>query len=95
MDLETAVSDLCACEYPVEFETVLDRCGDTVVEFSNGESTPLSEVVSVVDDYPTAFQTEAELHTFIVSVLPEASVGRKQYDDRAGVSTRSGDTVSF
>ncbi len=56
---------------------------------------PLSEVVSVVDDYPTAFQTEAELHTFIVSVLPEASVGRKQYDDRAGVSTRSGDTVSF
>jgi hypothetical protein len=84
MEMDAAVGELCACEYPVEFETVVDRCGDTVVEFSNGESMPLSEVVSVVDDYPTAFQTEAELHDFVVSILPEASVGRKRYDDPSG-----------
>lgn len=95
MDQETAVNELCDCQYPVEFETVVEECGDTVVEFSNGEAMPLSTVLSVVDDEPEAFRSEAELRNFVVSLLPEASIGRKHYDDRGSVPNRSNDSVSF
>lgn len=95
MDIDTAMNELCDCQYPVEFGTVVDQCGDTVVEFSNGEAMPLSEVVTVVDDQPVAFRSEAELRNFVVSLLPEASIGRKNYDDRGSVPTQSNDAVSF
>lgn len=92
MDVETALTDVCDRQYPVSFDTVVEECDEAVVEFANGETMPLAEILDVVDDEPDAFRSEADLEKFVTSLLPEAAVGRKGYDDRGSAATESDDT---
>ena len=94
MDVETALTDVCDHQYPVTFDTVVEECDDGVVEFANGESMPVADILDVVDDEPDAFRSEAELEKFVTSLLPEDAVGRKGYDDRGSAASES-DATSF
>lgn len=92
MDVETAMTDVCDRQYPVAYDTVVEECDEGVVEFANGETMPLTEILEVVDDEPDAFRSEAELEKFVTSLLPEDAVGRKGYDDRGSAATESDET---
>ena len=92
MDVETAITDVCDHQYPVAYETVVEECDEGVVEFANGETMPLAEILEVVDDEPDAFRSEAELEKFVTSLLPEDAVGRKGYDDRGSAAAESDET---
>ncbi|MES3161135.1 MAG: hypothetical protein PPP55_06145 [Halorubrum sp.] len=92
MDVETALTNVCDQQYPVAFSTVVEECGEAVVEFPNGETTPLVEVLELVEDEPEVFHSEAELEKFVTSLLPEDAVGRQGYDDRGRVATESDET---
>ena len=92
MDVEAAMTDVCDHQYPVAYDTVVEECDEGVVEFANGETMPLPEILDVVDDEPDAFRSEAELEEFVTSLLPEDAVGRKGYDDRGSAATESDET---
>jgi hypothetical protein len=92
MDVETAMTDVCDHQYPVAYETVVEECDEGVVEFANGETMPLPEILAVVDDEPERFRSETELEAFVTSLLPEDAVGRKGYDDRGSAAAESDDT---
>lgn len=86
------MTDVCDRQYPVAYDTVVEDCDESVVEFANGETMPLTEILEVVDDEPDAFRSEAELEKFVTSLLPEDAVGRKGYDDRGSAATESDET---
>jgi hypothetical protein len=93
MDVETALNDVCDHQYPVAFDTVVEECDEAAVEFANGETMALAEILDVVDDEPEAFRSADELEEFVTSLLPEDAVGRKGYDDRGSVATEADETA--
>lgn len=86
------MNDVCDREYPVAFDTVVEECDEAHVEFANGETMALAEILDVVDDEPEAFRSADELEEFVTSLLPEDAVGRKGYDDRGSVATEADET---
>lgn len=83
-ELSKALENVCSCEYPAKIETIRDQCYDEEVELRNGSKTTLGEILDTVEEPPEEFDSEIQLHNFLMSLAPEESIGRKYYDDRGG-----------
>lgn len=83
-ELNKALENVCNCEYPAKIEKIRDQCDDEKVELRDGTTTTLGKILSTVDNPPERFDSELQLHNFLMSLAPEESIGRKYYDDRGG-----------
>lgn len=94
-DLKEKLSELCDCEYPATIQDVMDKCDNLDVLLPDGEEINLGDVVDKIDNPPERFKSEDELYNFVMSLAPNGSVGRKEYDDRNGALLSDEDQVSL
>jgi hypothetical protein len=93
-ELKRAVDELCACEYPASIDDIKDDCENVTVEFQDGSTTTLGEMLEVLEDPPETFESSDDLRSTLMSLAPRGSVGRANYDDR-GATHNSREQQSF
>lgn len=71
-----------ACDFPAEATTVDEVLGSVELTAPTGDSVTVREILPREG---TTYHSAAELNTTIVGNLTDAFIGRKYYDDRAGV----------
>ncbi|MFB6252695.1 MAG: hypothetical protein ABEI27_13615 [Halobellus sp.] len=81
-DIDEALTELCECEYPASIENIEDRCDSVTIELQDGSETTLGNMLDLLDDPPETFDSSDELYNTLISLAPEGSVGRVNYDDR-------------
>ena len=82
MKLTRALDELCDCEYPASIEDIETRCENVRIELQDGSETTLGEMLDLLDDPPDTFESSDDLYNTLMSLAPEGSVGRANYDDR-------------
>ena len=86
-NLKQALNELCDCEYPASIDDIEDSCEDVTVEFQDGSETTLGEMLDLLDDPPETFDSGDDLYSTLLSLAPQGSVGRVNYDDRGSTSS--------
>jgi len=81
-NLEEALTELCDCEYPTSIDDIANRCENVTIEFQDGSETTLGEMLDLLDDPPDTFESSDDLYYTLMSLAPQGSVGRANYDDR-------------
>ena len=87
VDLTQALNEVCDCEYPASIDEVKNSCDGVTVEFQDGSETTLGEMLGLLDDPPETFESSDDLHSTLLSLAPQGSVGRAHYDDRGTTSS--------
>jgi hypothetical protein len=82
MNLTQALDELCDCEYPASIEDIKNRCENVTIELQDGSETTPGEMLDLLDDPPETFESSDDLHNTLMSLAPQGSVGRANYDDR-------------
>jgi len=65
-ELKRAVDELCACEYPASIDDVKDDCENVTVEFQDGSTTTLGEMLEVLEDPPETFESSDDLRSTLM-----------------------------
>lgn len=94
MYLDQAIDEACDCEFPVQCDELLDRCGDMEVQTPNGGSQTLRQIMDVCNESPNEFSTQREFRHHIYNFVSEEYIGRENYDDR-GHTFDSEPEISF
>ena len=81
-DLEEALTELCDCEHPASIDDIANRCENVTIELQDGSETTLGEMLDLLDDPPDTFESSDDLYHTLMSLAPQGSVGRANYDDR-------------
>ncbi|ESS10367.1 MAG: hypothetical protein A07HR60_02382 [uncultured archaeon A07HR60] len=87
MKLTRALDELCDCEYPASIEDIETRCENVRIELQDGSETTLGEMLDLLDDPPDTFESSDDLYNTLMSLAPQGSVGRANYDDRGTTRT--------
>ncbi len=87
MELTRALNELCDCEYPASIEDIETRCENVKIELQDGSETTLGEMLDLLDDPPDTFNSSDDLYNTLMSLAPQGSVGRANYDDRGTTHT--------
>ncbi|MFC7019412.1 MULTISPECIES: hypothetical protein [Haloarcula] len=70
-------------EFPADRTTVVGQLGEVELVTPAGESTTVSDVLHRTDE--SSYVSPNDLYASLMGNLEDGFVGRKYYDDRAGV----------
>ena len=84
-------------DFPADRSAVVEQLGDVELGTPAGESTTVAEVLHRTDE--SSYASPDDLYASLVGNLEDGFVGRKYYDDRAGIEAGvdevRGENVSF
>jgi hypothetical protein len=86
-----------AFDFPADRTTVVEQLGEVELATPAGESTTVGAVLHRTDE--SSYASPDDLYASLVGNLEDGFVGRKYYDDRAGIEPGvdevRGENVSF
>ena len=72
-----------AVEFPVDHDALIEQLGEVELTAPTGDSATIGEILETSGD--PAYDSAEVLYATIVGNLDDTFIGRKFYDDRAGV----------
>jgi hypothetical protein len=74
------------CNFPIDQETLVQQVGDTELDALEAQATEAETVATVLSrTEESTYQTADDAYHAIIGTVNDAYIGRKHYDDRAGV----------
>ncbi|QKY19216.1 hypothetical protein B4589_002060 [Halolamina sp. CBA1230] len=75
------------CSFPMDQEAVVETVGNVAIESMNGDESDIETVLARSSE--TTYSSVEQLHNALMANLGDEHIGRKYYDDRSSVTTRS------
>lgn len=79
------IQELCEREFdfPIEDDALIDEFGERELTPPTGEPTTVAAVLDTANEQ--TYHSSEDIYLAVLGNLDESFVGRKSYDDRAGV----------
>lgn len=74
-----------AFDFPADRETVVTQLGEVELSTPEGDVVTLGDILNRTDE--PEYHSPDELYTSLMGNLEDGFIGRKYYDDRAGIES--------
>lgn len=71
------------CQFPIDHDDIVERFGDVELDAPVGDPETVGTVLERCGE--TSYESAAAVHATLVGGVHAGYVGRRNYDDRAGV----------